>query len=85
MSLPSRIAALEAATHADAPQVILVSWVAPDGNNPHRVAAEVGDRVIAEQEHGEGRDDFLARVEQILRADGTGTGVRVAFLRPAKS
>lgn len=79
MSLPNRIAALEAATCADAPQVIFVSWVAPDGQKPHRVAAEVSGQVVAEQEHGEGRDVFLARVEQTLHLDGT--GLRVAFLR----
>jgi len=81
MSLPSRIAALEAATHADAPQVIFVSWVAPDGQKPHRVAAEVNGQVVAEQTPGEGRDDFLVRVEQMLHVDGTGPGLRVAFLR----
>lgn len=82
MTLPKRIAALEAAKDGSEFRVIFVSWAACDGQEPHRVAAEVSGQVVAEQEPGEGHEDFLGRVGQMLRADGTGKGLRVAFLRP---
>lgn len=82
MPLKNRIAALEAVAQADEPNVIFVSWVAPDGSKPDRVAAVVGGRRVAEQQVGETEAEFLSRSGELLRRDMPSVNVTVAFLEP---
>ena len=80
MSLPNRLAALEAALNVGETRVLFVSWVRPS-DAPHRLVATVGGAVVARQEAGEDEGDFLSRAEwALLQADGLRGGLRVAFL-----